>query len=122
MSNVNTSLYRQLADGQIYSDPSKPDFTVRFKTTSSQKSLNGVPVQNYVHEVIYNDNNDVTVNSVNAVDALSVRLRVSGSSASSSRLAEIVAAMCSQAPTWIGTDHTATGFPPAAVPVNPNQA
>lgn len=119
MANANTSLYRQLADGQIYSDPADPDFTVRFKTTSSQKSLNGAAVQNYVTEIIYNDDNSITVNSINAIDALSVRLRVSGSAASMSRLAEIVSAMAAQVNGWVA-QNVLKGFPPTVVPYNPH--
>lgn len=119
MANANTKLYRQLADGQIFSDPADPGFTVRFKTTSNQKSLNGVSTQNYVTEIIYNDDHDVMINSVNAVDALSVRLRVSGSASSMTRLTEIVKGLAAQVGFWVVED-VLEGFPPTTIPYNPH--
>lgn len=119
MTNVNTQLLQVTRDGVIYADPTDPDFTVRFKTTSNPKSLNGVNTINYVTEIIINDNEDVVVSGINASDALSVRIRVSGSIESQTRLQEIVRGVASQLDAWL-TENTLLGFQPVTVPVNPH--
>lgn len=106
------------ASGVTYADPSDRNCTVRFKSTTSQKSLNGVPVNNYATEIIYNDGVDVTVSGNPAQDALSVRLRTSGAAESSARLSEILLAMAAQLAAW-ETEGVFAGFPPATAPVIP---
>jgi len=105
--------------GVVYADASKPDFTVRFRTTRSKKTLNAVQVDNVQTEIIYNDNNAVTVGSgVNANDAVSVRIRVSGADASASRKGVILAALAAQINTWY-SQNVFAGFNPTSAPVVP---
>jgi len=106
-------------NGVTYADPAKPDFTVRFRNTQSKKTLNGVSVDNYLSEIIYNDNNSIEVaTGVDAVDAISVRLRVSGALASSTRITEIITALALQVGTW-NTQHVFQGFNPTTAPAVP---
>ncbi len=114
----NTQVLTRDAYGVTFADPASPDFTVRFKTSRSLKNLNGVSVDNYLCEIIVNDSNEVTLGSVTANDALSVRIRVSGSIESMDRLADILAAICGQTATWI-SENVLKGFEPSTVPVNP---
>lgn len=106
----------QDASGVTYADPSDRNCTVRFKSTTSKKSLNGVPTENYATEIIYNDDVGVVVAGVNASDALSVRLRTSGAAASAARLKEILLSMASQLDNW-ETEGVFVGFPPVTAPV-----
>lgn len=116
-----TKLFSTTPEGPIFSDPTDPDFTVRFKTSTAPKSLNGARTTNYVTEIIVNDNCDVVIGGVNAVDALSVRLRVSGSIESMARLVSVVNSLASQVSTW-GDEDVWLGFDPTTVPVNPAEA
>lgn len=118
MTDVNTQLLRQLSDGAIYADPADPDFSVRFKTTSAPKSLNGISTTNRITEIIINDLSEVTVGSATGIDPLSVRLRVSGSVESHARLVELVNSLGGKLSTWTG-QNVLKGFPPSTVPVNP---
>lgn len=104
------------ATGVTYADPSDRNCTVRFKSTTSKKSLNGVPTDNYATEIIYNDDVDVTIAGVSASDALSVRLRTSGAAASAARLKEILLSMAAQLDNW-ESEGVFTGFPPVSAPV-----
>lgn len=117
MTLRNTSLYSQQPNGQTYADKLDPDFTVRIKTVSNPKALNGVNTTNYATEIIINDNSDITVNGVSAKDALSVRLRVSGATESQVRLKQILAALISTIPDW-NTEDVWLGFPPVTLPKN----
>jgi methyl coenzyme M reductase subunit C-like uncharacterized protein (methanogenesis marker protein 7) len=117
MTDVTTKLYQTKSDGVVYSDPADAGFMVRFKSTSAQKSLSGVAVTNKVTEVIINDDNAITVSGVGATDALSVRLRVSGSVESVDRLAEILSGLASQINTWVSED-VLLGFSPSTAPIN----
>lgn len=110
---------RQENSGVIYSDPAKPELTVRFRNSSVNKSLNGVSVPNYLCEIIYNDQNEITVaTGVTAKDAISVRLRVSGAGASSTRLGVILHALAAQIDTW-QSQNVYMGFNPTSAPVVP---
>lgn len=109
------SLYRQTSDGSIYADPTEPDYTVRFKTVSAPKSVSGQKTVNYITEIIVNDNNNVSIAGVGAVDPVSVRIRVSGCIESQSRLNAIVASVAASLPTWAG-EHVFTGFGPGTPP------
>lgn len=71
-----TQILTRDAFGVTYANPTDPDFRVRFKTTSSQKSLNGVSVMNFVTEIIVNDNVPVTLGNTSANDPVAVRIRV----------------------------------------------
>lgn len=111
-------LLRQENNGVVYADPAKPDMTVRFRNTSSNKTLNNVNVKNYLTEIIYNDGNPVTVSGVAATDAISVRLRVSGTVESATRIAVLLHALADQINTWQG-ETVFSGFNPTTAPVIP---
>lgn len=113
-----TQIKTRDAFGVTYADPLDPDFSVRFKTNVSRKSLNGVNVDNYITEVIINDTNEISVGSTSANDAIAVRLRVSGSVNSQDRLKAIIAQLALQVDAW-GTENAFLGFEPSTAPVNP---
>lgn len=117
MSTRATQLYSQQTNGVTFADPLEPDFTVRFKTTSSPKSLNGMSVTNYATEIIINDQNRVDIGQESAVDALSIRIRVSGSNMSQSRLQDMLVGLSAQLPVWVG-ENVLIGFQPTTVPTN----
>lgn len=119
MANANTKLFRQLSDGAVFADPADSNYTVRFKTATSQKSLNGVTVDNHISEIIVNDLHGVTIGSTSATDALSVRIRVSGGDISKARLYEILLGIAGQLPDWV-SENVFEGFTPTTVPVNPH--
>jgi len=104
------------SSGVTYADPAKPDTTIRFRSTTVNKILNGVSTPNFATEVIVNDNNAVTVGGVAAVDALSVRIRVSGSLASKARLRTLVTSLAAQLGQW-DTENVNQGFRPVTAPV-----
>lgn len=116
MPSVTLSVKSQDNAGITYGDPAKPDCTVRFRFGSVAKTLNGVSVANLATEVIANDNNTVTVGGVSAVDALSIRIRVSGSLASKTRLRNILTSLAAQLGTW-ETENVMQGFRPSTAPV-----
>lgn len=112
------SLKRSEQNGVLYADPVAPDLTVRFRNTTQQKTLNGVNVTNYMCEIIANDNNAVTIDGVAAVDALSVRIRVSGTAESATQLGVILNALAAKIPSWV-SEHVFQGFNPTTVPAIP---
>lgn len=111
-------LLQHLTDGQVYADPLHPAATCRFKTTSAPKVMDGVRLINYVTEIILNDINPVTIGDKSANDAISIRLRVSGSAASQTRIRALMNSISDQYPVW-GTENVFLGFEPATPPVNP---
>lgn len=113
---VTLSVKSQDNSGVTYADPAKPDTTVRFRFSSAVKQLNGVSVPNYATEIIMNDNNAVTVGSVSAQDAISVRVRVSGSLESKARLSQFIATLCAQLDIW-DSENVMQGFRPSTAPV-----
>jgi len=113
---VTLSVKSQESAGVTYANPAKPDVTVRFRFSSSVKTLNGVSVPNYLTEIIANDNNPVTIGSVSAQDALSVRIRVSGTLYSKTRLGVLLTSLAAQVGTW-ETENVMQGFRPATAPV-----
>lgn len=115
----STQIVRYEPNGVVFSDPTDPDFTVRFKQSSTQKTLNGIAVKNNVTEIIINDQNLVTVGNTPLVDSLSVRIKVSGAVDSAERLGDILGEISTQIPTWIN-EHVFQGFNPATAPVNPS--
>lgn len=115
MASVTLSVKSQDNSGITYADPAKPDTTVRFRFSSTVKQLNGVSVPNYATEIIANDNNAVTVGEVSAQDALSVRVRVSGTLLSKGRLRDILTSIAAQCATW-ETENVMQGFRPATAP------
>jgi len=112
------TLLRQEPTGVVYADTAKPDFTVRFRNTQAQKTLNGVNTKNYLTEIIYNDGNAVTIGGVAATDAISVRLRVSGTVESAARLTVLLHSLADQIQTW-DSQKVMQGFPPTSAPVCP---
>lgn len=118
MSNP-TQLYHTDTFGSTFVDPAKPTFSVRFKTTKNRKAIAGESVDNYVTEIIINDNNSVELcSSECGSEAVSVRLKVSGSNLSQPRLKAIVESMSAQVANWID-ENVLLGFQPTTVPVNP---
>jgi len=115
MATVTLSVKSQDSSGVTYADPAKPDMTVRFRFSTINKSLNGVQVPNYAVEIIGNDNNSITVGGVAALDALSVRLRVSGSIQSKARLRDILTSIGASLAQW-ETENVMQGFRPATAP------
>lgn len=116
--SVNTlQLYSQQANGVTYCDPLNPDHTVRFKTTSSQKVIDGAKVQNFITEIAANDNHVVAVGGSNATDALSVRIRTSGSLQSMGRLSQMLLDLAAKVSTW-KDENVLIGFAPVTPPSN----
>lgn len=101
-------------NGVVYADPADPGLSIRFKQTSQGKSLNGVPVENHVTEIIINDDNQVTIAGSNAIDAISVRLRVSGSAQSKARVKALLGVLASTN-AWADED-VFSGFRPVTSP------
>lgn len=109
---------RSDATGVTYADPSDPDYTVRFKFSNSVKSLSGNPVQNNVCEIIVNDIYNVVLGSETVQEALSIRLKVSGSHHSAARKKAMLSALAGKLDTWAMED-VLEGFEPTSVPVAP---
>lgn len=100
--------------GVVYADPADPGLSIRFKQTQQGKSLSGVPVANHVTEIIINDDNAVTVGSSDAVDAISVRLRVSASAQSKARVKALLGILANSS-TWADED-VFSGYRPETAP------
>lgn len=115
MASVTLSVKSQENAGVTYADPAKPDCTVRFRFATATKQLNGVSVVNYSTEIIVNDNNSITVGAVSAQDALSVRVRVSGTLLSKARLRDLLTSVAAQCATW-ETENVMQGFRPTTAP------
>lgn len=110
-----TQILTRDAYGVTYANPTDPDYRVRFKTTSSQKSLNGVSVMNFVTEIIVNDNVQVALGNTTANDPVAIRIRVSGSLASASRRDAILKSIASQLASW-ANENVFAGFEPKTAP------
>lgn len=106
------------SNGVVYANPANAT-TVRFRNTSTAKTLNGAATKNQLTELIYNDDNPVVVAGVNSSDAVSVRLRVSASPASQGRVKQILLAMAAQISVWEDED-VFLGFNPGTAPVVPD--
>jgi len=104
------------SNGITFALPSKPDLTVRFRFSSVNKSLNGIVVPNYATEIIINDNNEITVGSETVQDSLSLRLRISGTNYSSTRLGQMLAMIIAQSGTWY-SENILSGFRPTTAPI-----
>lgn len=104
--------------GIVYADPADPDLTVRLKHSSQAKSLNGTAVTNQVTEVIVNDNFGLTIGGVAVVDAISIRVRISGALQASARKKSLLTALRATLDAWDDED-VLSGFNPASVPVAP---
>lgn len=101
--------------GVVYADPSDPGLSVRFKQTDQGKSLSGVPVTNHVTEIIINDDNTVAIGGQNAIDAVSVRIRVSGTAHSKARIRQLLA-IAAQSQQWSDED-VFQGYRPVTAPI-----
>lgn len=102
--------------GTVYADSSKPDLTVRFKSSKNPKSVSGVSTTNYIQEIIYNDNNPIVVGGTTVKDPISLRIRTSGAIESKARLAKLLASAAAQLEGWSNED-VFVGFAPATAPV-----
>jgi len=116
-SNRNLQRLSQDAYGVTYADPLDPDFTIRFKNTRAGKNLDGVNTTNYVTEVIINDLESVTVGGNDANDALSIRVRISGSFESTTRKIQMVKSVATQLSAWVD-ENVLVGFEPTTTPYN----
>lgn len=112
---ITLSVKSQDNTGVTYADPAKPDTMIRFRFSNSVKTLNGVTVPNYATEIIVNDNNPITIGSVSAQDALSLRIRVSGALESKARLRQLLVSLAAQLGTW-ETENAMQGFRPTTAP------
>lgn len=110
-------LYSQQSNGVTYCDPLDPDMIVRFKTTSNQKVLDGQRVQNFISEITANDNYSITVGGTAVIDALSVRIRTSGSLQSVARLKQMLNDLVAKLTAW-EDENVLIGFAPSTAPQN----
>lgn len=119
MALRNTKVFSRDSAGVTYSDPlSVTGFSVRFKTASARKTIDGLLLQNSATEIIIQDTNPVTVGDKTVNDPLSIRIRVSGAINSATRVKAILLAAAGQLPTW-ATEDVFLGYEPTTVPVNP---
>lgn len=118
MSN-STQFHNSDAFGSTFVDPQDPNYSVRFKTNRGRKNLNGLSVDNFVTEIIVSDLEPIEVGSLNANDTLAVRVRISGSELSHTRLKQIVGSISSQLPAWMD-ENVVLGFRPTTAPLNPD--
>lgn len=117
MSLTTLQLYSRQTNGETWADPTDPDYTVRFKTNATPKSLDGARTTNYLTEVIVNDVNNVTLNGKVVADALSVRIKTSGSVESIDQLKLMVKNAGDQLiDSWLD-ENVLLGFPPTTPPV-----
>lgn len=113
----DTQLYSRKANGVTYSDPARPSFTVRFKTTSSPKVLDGLKTQNVVTEIIVNDKITITKDGATSDDPVSVRVRISGSQLSHDQMRWIMQGLGQQLAAW-SNQNVALGFEPTTLPTS----
>jgi len=116
MAAVTLSVKTQDSSGVTYADPASPASTCRFRFGTTSKVLNGISVANNASEIIINDNNAVTINGASALDALSIRIRVSGSQYSKTRLRNLLVSAAAQLAQW-ETENVFQGFRPTTAPV-----
>lgn len=118
MAVQTLKLHSQQSNGVTFVDPLDPDYSVKVKTNANVKMLDGQRATNYVTEIIANDNFGVTLPGGNVPDALSVRIRVSGSGEAHSRLKQMLTDVCTTLITdWLSED-VLLGFQPVTLPVN----
>lgn len=115
---ANLRLLTRQQNGVTYANPEDPNYQVRFKTSIGRKSISGITVDNYITEVIISDLNTVQIGTASINDALSVRIRVSGSGASRARLGKILDALAKDITKW-NSEGVLAGFEPATVPTTP---
>lgn len=103
--------------GVVYADPADPGLSIRFKQTEQSKSLGGFPVTNHVTEIIINDDNTISLGGNDVVDAVSVRVRVSGTAQSKARVKKLLGILASSND-WSDED-VFSGYRPETVPIIP---
>lgn len=104
--------------GIVYAEPTDPDQTVRVKHSSQVKNLGGISVTNQVTEIVVNDAYSVVVaGDTSALDAVSIRVRVSGSLQATARKKALLTALLSTLDNWADED-VLSGFNPVSVPVS----
>lgn len=104
--------------GVVYADPADPGLMYRFKQTEQSKSLSGMQVANHVTEIIINDDVPVTIGSVDCLDAVSVRLRVSGTAQAKARVKALLVSLATNVDNWADED-VFGGFRPTTPPADP---
>lgn len=102
--------------GITYADPADPNKQVRFKTTSARKNVDGVSVTNYVSEIIINDESPLDGDCGScANEAISVRLRVSGSMESRTAVESLINILTTNMTDFL-SDNVFYGFQPTNPP------
>lgn len=114
----NTQVFRRDPSGVTYVNPLKPTFSVRFKTVSARKSIDGYPLQNVATDIIVNDLNTIVVGDKTIGDPLSIRIRTSGATVSMSRLKTCLLSLASQLDEW-AAENVLLGFEPTTLPIDP---
>jgi hypothetical protein len=103
--------------GVVYADPADPGLSIRFKQIEQGKSLNGLSVTNHATEIIINDDNAITISGQPAVDAISIRLRVSATVQSKARVKALLGVLAASS-VWADED-VFSGFRPVTAPSIP---
>lgn len=105
-------------NGVTYANPADPDSTFRVKHSQTKKSLGKNSVQNSVTEIILNDQVAVAFGTTSENDAVSVRVRISGSQnpESIARKRTMMKTLAKNLTTWADSD-VVKGFNPDTVPV-----
>lgn len=116
MSNT-LKVYSRQVNGVLYCDPLNTDMSVRFKSTSAPKVIDGLRVSNVIREIIANDKNVISVGSASATDACSVKIRTSGSTLSVPRLVTMLKDIAAKLDAW-ETEDVFNGFDPVTPPIN----
>lgn len=115
MALTPLQMYRNGTDGAIFMSPAKPSYSVRFKTLRSPKKLGSIQTENVVQEIIATALNQVNVGNNTADDAISVRIRVSGSVLSEAAVNALATAIASSVPAWTA-EHVMVGYNPVTPP------
>lgn len=110
-----TQILHRGANGITFANPKDPNYTVRFKHSRARKRLNGMSVENYIEEIIINDLVGVTVAGKPTTDAVSVRIRISGSAEAHVQIKRILKNLAAQLPAW-ADENVALGFEPSVPP------
>lgn len=102
-------------NGVVYSNPSDLGLTVRFKQNDQMKKLDNLPVANYLTEIIVNDDFQIPLAEKKVIDAISIRVRVSGTHQSKARIKELLKMLGTKFETWADED-VFSGFRPQTPP------
>lgn len=103
-----------------YANPTDPNFQVRIKTSSAKKVLKGNPVDNYITDIIATDDHAVELptSAGKVEDALSVRIRTSGTVYGHERILKILQSLATNYQAWY-EEGVFVGFEPATLPQYP---